>query len=96
MDLVALEKAFEIYPDVRLVVVANLYGFTANIKNLVDLCHRHGALVVEDAAESFRATFNGIQTGMFVNVNVISFNGNNVLEKAREVESAFYVGENAA
>ena len=79
MDLAALEKAFEIYPEVKLVVVANLYGFTGNLKKLVEICRSHNALIVEDAAESFGATYNGIQTGMFGDVSVISFNGNKII-----------------
>lgn len=79
MDPKALEKAFEIYPDVRLVVVAHLYGLVGKIDKIVEICHRHNALLVEDAAESFGATYNGIQTGMFGDVSIISFNGNKIV-----------------
>ena len=79
MDPEALEKAFEIYPEVKLVVIANLYGFTGNLSRLVEICHEHGALVVEDAAESFGAAYNGIQTGMFGDISIISFNGNKIV-----------------
>ena len=79
MDLIALEKAFEVYPDVKLVVVANLYGFTSDLQKLVEICHSHGALIVEDAAESFGATYNGVQTGVFGDVSIISFNGNKII-----------------
>lgn len=79
MDLVALEKAFAIHPDVKLVVVANLYGFTGNLEKLVEICHSHDALIVEDAAESFGTTYNGKQTGMFGDVSIISFNGNKII-----------------
>ena len=79
MDLAALEKAFEIYPDVKLVVAANLYGFTGNLEKLVEICHAHGALIVEDAAESFGAAYNGRQTGAFGDVSIISFNGNKII-----------------
>lgn len=79
MDPEALEKAFEIYPEVKLVVIANLYGFTGNLSRLVEICHEHGALVVEDAAESFGAVYNGIQTGMFGDISIISFNGNKIV-----------------
>ena len=79
MDPAALEKAFELYPDVKLVVIANLYGFTGDLALLVDICHKHGALVVEDAAESFGATYRGIQTGMFGDIGVISFHGNKIV-----------------
>ncbi len=79
MDPVALEKAFEIYPEVKLVVLAHLYGFTGRVDEIVKIAHAHGALVVEDAAESFGATYNGIQTGMFGDVSIISFNGNKIV-----------------
>ncbi len=79
MDPKALEKAFEIYPEVKLVVIANLYGFTGDLALLADICRRHGALVVEDAAESFGATYGGVQTGAFGDVGVISFNGNKIV-----------------
>ena len=79
MDPAALEKAFGIYPDVRLVVVAHLYGMTGRIDEIVRIAHEHGALVVEDAAESFGATYKGKQTGTFGDVGVISFNGNKIV-----------------
>ena len=79
MDPVALEKAFEIYPDVRLVVVAHLYGTPGKIDEIREVCRKHGAIIVEDAAESFGATYKGVQTGSFGTYNVISFNGNKII-----------------
>ena len=79
MDPKALEKAFEIYPDVKLVVVVHLYGTPAKMDEIRAVCDRHGALIVEDAAESFGATYKGVQTGMFGTVSVISFNGNKII-----------------
>ena len=75
----ALEKAFEIYPDVKLVVVAHLYGTPGKLAEIVDICKKHGALLVEDAAESLGATYDGKQTGMFGDIGVISFNGNKII-----------------
>lgn len=80
MDPVALEKAFEIYPEVRLIVTAHLYGTPGKIDEIRALADKHGALIVEDAAESFGATYKGRQTGNFGDYCCISFNGNNVLE----------------
>lgn len=80
MDPAALEKAFEIYPDVKLVIVAHLYGTPGKIGKIRKIADQHGALIVEDAAESFGATYNGAQTGCFGDVSVLSANGNNVLE----------------
>ena len=79
MDPDALEKAFELHPDVRLVVLAHLYGTPARIDEIRAICDRHGALIVEDAAESFLATHKGVQTGGFGDVSVLSFNGNKLV-----------------
>ena len=80
MDPVALEKAFELYPEVKTVVIAHLYGTPGKIDELREICSRHGAVIIEDAAESLGATYKGRQTGTFGTYNCISFNGNNVLE----------------
>ncbi len=79
MDPVALEKAFASYPEVKLVVVAHLYGTPGKIDEIKAVCDKHGALIVEDAAESFGATYKGVQTGMFGTESVISFNGNKII-----------------
>lgn len=79
MDPVALEKAFEIYPDVKVVVVANLYGTPGKMDALVAICKKHGAIIIEDAAESLGATYKGRQTGTFGSFNAISFNGNKII-----------------
>lgn len=79
MDPVALEKAFEIYPDVRAVVVAHLYGTPGKIDEIREICRRHDAVIIEDAAESLGATYKGVQTGTFGTYNAISFNGNKII-----------------
>lgn len=83
----ALERAFEIYPDVRLVVLAHLYGTPGKMEEIKRICEAHGALIVEDAAESLGARYmlNGewVETGTLGDYNAISFNGNNVLERVR-------------
>lgn len=78
MDPVALEKAFEIYPDVKLIVVAHLYGTPGKIDEIRAVADKHGALIVEDAAESMGATYKGKQTGTFGDYSIVSFNGNNL------------------
>ncbi len=79
----ALEKAFEIYPDVRLVVIAHLYGTPGKMEELKSICEKHGALIVEDAAESLGAKYklNGgwVETGTLGDYNCISFNGNKII-----------------
>lgn len=79
MDPVALEKAFAIYPDVKHIVMANLYGTPGKMNELRAVADRHGAVIIEDAAESFGATYKGKQTGTFGDIGVISFNGNKIV-----------------
>ena len=79
MDPVALKKAFELYPDVKVVVVAHLYGTPGKIDEIKAICEKHGAVIIEDAAESLGATYKGIQTGTFGDYNAISFNGNKII-----------------
>ena len=79
MDPIALEKAFEIYPDVKVVVVAHLYGTPGKIDEIKAICNKHGAIIVEDAAESLGAIYKGQQTGTFGDYSCISFNGNKII-----------------
>ena len=79
MDPVALEKAFEIYPDVKLVVCAELYGFSGNIRRIKEICERHGALLIEDAAEAMGATYEDRPCGSFGDYAAISYNGNKMI-----------------
>lgn len=79
MDPVALERAFEIYPDVKLIVVAHLYGTPGKMDEIRAIADRHGALILEDAAESLGATYKGVQTGRFGDIAAISFNGNKIV-----------------
>ena len=79
MDPVALEKAFEIYPDVKLVVSAELYGFPGRMDLIKKICEKHGALLIEDAAEAMGATINGKQCGCFGDYSAISYNGNKII-----------------
>ncbi|MDE5985595.1 MAG: DegT/DnrJ/EryC1/StrS family aminotransferase [Eubacterium sp.] len=79
MDPIALDKAFEIYPEVKIVVVTHLYGTPAKIDEIKSICDKYGATIIEDAAESLGATYKGQQTGTFGNYNCISFNGNKII-----------------
>ena len=79
MDPVALEKAFELFPDVKLVVYAELYGFPGRIDLIKEICERHGALLIEDAAEAMGATVGGRQCGSFGDYSAISYNGNKII-----------------
>ena len=79
MDPVALEKAFELYPEVRIIVVAHLYGTPGKIDEISAIAKKHNATIIEDAAESLGATYKGKQTGTFGKYNCISFNGNKII-----------------
>ena len=79
MDPAALEKAFEMYPEVKVVVAAHLYGMVGKIDEIRAICDRHGAVLVEDAAESLGAKYKGKETGTFGTYNAISFNGNKII-----------------
>ena len=94
MDPVSLEKAFELYPDVRLIVAAHLYGTPGKCEEIRRIADEHGALIVEDAAESFGSTYTvspdsvlakklgrsgAIQTGCFGDVSILSGNGNKII-----------------
>ena len=79
MDPVALERAFTLYPDTKTVVTAHLYGTPGKISALRAICRAHGATLIEDAAESLGATYDGVQTGTFGDYSAISFNGNKII-----------------
>ena len=83
MDPAALEKAFELYPDVKLVVLAHLYGTPGKMEEIKAICDKHGALIVEDAAESLGAKYKlhgkWVETGNLGDYNCISFNGNKII-----------------
>ena len=79
MDPVALETAFEMYPDVKLVVYAELYGFPGRIDLIKQICEKHNALLIEDAAEAMGATLNGKQCGSFGDYSAVSYNGNKII-----------------
>ena len=79
MDPVALEKAFAIYPEVKLVVCAELYGFSGDIAKIKAICEKHGALLIEDAAEAMGATWEGKPCGSFGDYSAVSYNGNKIL-----------------
>lgn len=75
----ALRVAFELYPDVKLIVVVHLYGTPGKIDEIRKIADEHGALIVEDAAESLGATYKDKQTGTFGDYAVVSFNGNKII-----------------
>ena len=79
MDPKALEKAFEIYPDVKIVVMAHLYGTPGKMEELISVIKKYNAILIEDAAESMGARYRRKETGTFGDYNIISFNGNKII-----------------
>ena len=79
MDPVALEMAFQKHPEAKVVVLAHLYGTPSKLDEILEICKRHDAILIEDAAESLSATYKGRQTGTFGKYGAISFNGNKII-----------------
>lgn len=79
MDPKALEKAFEMYPEVKVVVLVHLYGTPCKWDEIKEICDRHNAIIIEDAAEALGATYKGRPCGQLGNYNAISFNGNKII-----------------
>lgn len=79
MDPLALEKAFEKYPNPKAVIVVHLYGTPAKMDEIIKICKKHNVSLIEDAAESLGSIYNGQQTGTFGEYGVFSFNGNKII-----------------
>lgn len=79
MDPAALERAFEKYPQAKVVMLAHLYGTPAKMDEILDICRRHDAVLIEDAAEALSATYHGRQCGTFGKYGAVSFNGNKII-----------------
>lgn len=75
----ALEQAFEKYPEVKAVIVVHLYGLSADMDKIMDLCKKHNVAVIEDAAESLGTYYKGKHTGTFGDYGIFSFNGNKII-----------------
>ena len=75
----ALEAAFEKYPDVKAVLVVHLYGLSADMDKILELCKKHDVVLIEDAAESLGTYYKGKHTGTFGDYGIFSFNGNKII-----------------
>ncbi len=75
----ALEKAYELYPNPKAVIIVNLYGNPAEFDELLAITKKHGTPVLEDSAESLGATYKGVKTGNFGDISIFSFNGNKII-----------------
>lgn len=79
MDPLALERAFLTYPDVKAVLVVHLYGLSADMDRIMEICNRYNVPVIEDAAESLGGYYKGKHTGTFGKYGIFSFNGNKII-----------------
>lgn len=79
MDPRALEKALETYPNAKAVVMVHLYGTPGKVKEIMELCNKYHIPLIEDAAESFGAKYQGKYTGTFGRYAILSFNGNKII-----------------
>ena len=75
----ALEEAFKKYPNVKAVIVVHLYGLSADMDKIVELCEKYDVTLIEDAAESLGTTYKGKHTGTFGDYGIFSFNGNKII-----------------
>jgi dTDP-4-amino-4,6-dideoxygalactose transaminase len=75
----ALEEAFEKYPEVKAVIVVHLYGLSADLDKIVEICNKHHVPLIEDAAESLGTYYKGKHTGTFGDYGIFSFNGNKII-----------------
>ena len=74
-----LEAAFEKYPNAKAVIIVHLYGFSADMDRIIDICKKHHAVIIEDAAESLGTCYKGKHTGTFGDYGIFSFNGNKII-----------------
>lgn len=79
MDPAALEKAFEKYPQAKAVILVHLYGIPAKVDEIKEICEKHNAILIEDAAEALSASYKGRQCGTFGDFGILSFNGNKII-----------------
>ncbi len=79
MDPGALELALDRYPGIKAVIIVHLYGQSADLDPICEMCRRRGVLIIEDAAEALGTTYRGRQVGTFGDVAIFSFNGNKII-----------------
>jgi len=79
IDPELLEEAFKKYPDVKAVIIVHLYGLSADMDRIMDICKKHDVVIIEDAAESLGCTYKGKYTGTFGDYGIFSFNGNKII-----------------
>ena len=63
----------------KAVVVVNLYGQSADMDPIIELCEQYQVPILEDAAESLGATYKGRMSGTIGDIGIYSFNGNKII-----------------
>jgi pyridoxal phosphate-dependent aminotransferase EpsN len=80
---IALERAFHDAKNSgklpKAVIVVNLYGQSANMDPIVEICEHYNVPIIEDAAESLGATYKGKSSGTIGKFGIYSFNGNKII-----------------
>lgn len=79
IDPELLEETFKKYPDVKAVIIVHLYGLSADMDRIMEICKKHDVVIIEDAAESLGCTYKGKYTGTFGDYGIFSFNGNKII-----------------
>lgn len=79
IDPNVLEKAIKMYPDAKYLVLVHLYGLSADLDPIVELCNKHEITLIEDSAEALGTKYKGKYTGTFGKFGVFSFNGNKII-----------------
>lgn len=79
MDPIALEEAFAKHPNVKAVLIVHLYGLSADMDKIKEICNRYNVPLIEDAAESLGSYYKGIHTGTIGDYGIFSFNGNKII-----------------
>jgi len=79
MDPVALEEALKKYPNAKAVIVVHLYGLSAQVDLIKEICDKYNVTLIEDAAESLGTIYKGVHTGTFGKYGIYSFNGNKII-----------------
>jgi len=83
MSPVALELAFKKYirqgKMPKAVIVVHLYGLSADMDRILEICTKYNIPIIEDAAESLGTLYKGKYTGTFGDYGIYSFNGNKII-----------------
>lgn len=88
MDPKALEAAFDKHPNVKAVIVVHLYGLSADMDPIVELCKKHKVALIEDAAESLGTKYKGKHTGTFGDYGIFSLVEDKFYERSYRAKAA--------